>query len=1471
MKTNRRNSYEAVSFNTICEQFKKKYKGEDILTDLKLLLEVAATFFGNPVGSAVAALISALADKKVVFDAGKNILGKIKGIKTPNYIDKVEKMRIAYGMIFYTAFFDTLDNELPECIRQKLQLQPDERMEVSNSTVESGNALRQEDHNLVFPNLCFDINNVEEKLLEMYQSMASRFDSIVSGLAFVDEATEEEHALYRDFLDRLPKLAQTRFHDQFLTLCKEYNEFYIFVSIEQNKTIETKIDDLYSSLLSIATREQKLSEAGLADLKQAIHDLPHQYKEEKVKAIADSIKKNYQEIIDRPLFEAEEGEDDALSFPTIAEAFIPQAFKLKKYENNMSLGNPDEWDDVIEQQDMTAFWARYLTDPNSVGSLLLILGEPGGGKSLLTKIVSARMSAQEEIVVRIPLRDYDIRDGIDGIETIVCEQIGSDGDASSDIDRFKWFAEEFPEKAITLIFDGYDEIQQATGMVYRLFLDNLRRFQQDCYSNGRPVRVVVTSRETLIDRAKIPSATMVMKLLEFDNDRKEAFIKVWNECNRENMHRAGLKEFCLPQSTEICNLSSQPLLLTMLAIYDADFENKTNALYQDDETGNKIDRTNLYDRLLRRFIRRELRKGKRINEKAYEDNDSDEERNKMVDREMRRLGQAALGMFVREKMSIKIDELEADFGCMEIARDVSPSSDKVLFKDAEVFLGGFFFIYDPRSSKTKTGEEIPPENKNASFEFLHKTFYEFLVADYILDNLFDAIDNLDSVKNNVRRGAEQYARALSNPTELSNVFPALNGACLCSEPEIIKMAIEWADTKMERVFYGAGPSERTCIVSGILRDIFDTHLSFICECNINAMEEIAGRTLISGRTYPQSCAVYILNLLTIRTLLDSMCTIENEKWSYISQYIKLNLPVTKGNSQEPAHRNRFRFRMDPSEELLLSFMAQFQIEKEEDTVIISTRKQLLDFESKDLLEAKMEIFDFMQDGVSSKLYALHSRSLSEWQKQKIRHSLKNIGMNLKEEELFFDFKRYVEETILKSICFDGSEHHGAEVLVHIYEMANESKFRICFRSEQYYYAAMSLLCDATGALLKNSGAEDVTSGYYLLRGWASIVHAAPSFAFDVAIIKEKLLENSKKVIAFWCRVSLFTIKRPKRNDYHIAEILYEFAENDINASLDILNVVFDIGHPEVIKGLLNHKELHFLLHSIYQGNNTICPNSVQTALTAIKLVSYFGYENDPDMIEPVLNRIENQLATFIHRGIDKLPELLRMGIKIGNIGWTQHCLSILGDLSEELFNYIPRTMANELLDIAKVIIPNSLLVQRIEQSKLSYRSLIDSQRTHRDSAKFSIIYCANTLIQFFTTGYNSQKNQTELNRILYTTFDYFQYLIEESTKTAVELLIAYEAYLKTEGGQNILYNSDIHESSLTKHSNYVQIVFDYTLADQDRSISRSLIKLVDTLDMSHFPDLPTYFSQMMPFIRNYSGTLAIAIQNKLDWSSIQES
>ena len=293
------------------------------------------------------------------------------------------------------------------------------------------------------------------------------------------------------------------------------------------------------------------------------------------------------------------------------------------------------------------------------------------------------------------------------------------------------------------------------------------------------MRVIVTSRITLIDKATVPSGSTILRLLEFDKNQRERWISIWNKANVNYFREAKIEEFALPDENDagaekVLALAEQPLLLLMLALYDS----QDNQLRK----SRTLDRTKLYDSLLRRFVTRERGKGKVL------DDATASERRKILDAEMQRLGVAALGMYNRRKIHILTPELNEDLKFFNSERPVTESSAKAL-SQAELLLGSFFFVHKSKAQHTAGAAEYHEET--SAFEFLHNTFGEFLTADFILRRALTEVVALNALQQNEEL-REALEKRLNDADGFQREwFASLVYTPLFSRPVVLEMMREW--------------------------------------------------------------------------------------------------------------------------------------------------------------------------------------------------------------------------------------------------------------------------------------------------------------------------------------------------------------------------------------------------------------------------------------------------------------------------------------------------------------------------------------------------------------------------------------------------------------------------------------------------------------------------------------------------------
>lgn len=1436
-----------MTFHSLCSKLKTKPSFKSHAEDLNTLTGAIASLIEDPVTSSIAAFIKALAENSKLISLGSIVLNTILDQVPLDYSGRVEQMEEAYGIIYFTAFFDELDTRLPDNIRKNIQLSLNEKQHLFRSSVSLEGAVNSNKREIICPDIVCGYDEVDAALQEMYRSMGNRLRDFARDLSFQDTADDKDIRTFDEVIKELPDAAVKRFHNQYLMLCVKFNEFYIFAQIEHEKAQKIKWESRYQNILSIAMHSHDSVEAGLENLKNIVIELPNQIKNYRVQEIVKELIETYQGSINRPLIETKNGEEK-LTYPLISKSFIPQAYKLLRYSGKERLEQSETWDDFKPMQNMMSFWAKYYLDPSSVENLLLILGEPGGGKSLLTKILCARMIAFTNICVRIPLREHNMEDEI---ETIVCKQIERDGDASEPIPTFKWFAEEFQDNPITLLFDGYDEVMQATGGVYRNLLTKLQQFQDRCREQRRPVRIVVTSRETLIDKADIPQKTTVMKLLEFNETQRKQWINIWNEHNHVALAEVGIKDLALPEGNkDIEELSGQPLLLLMLAIYDANFETKTNELKQTDGQIENLDRTKLYDELLRRFIRRELRKGPKGQDQPYEEA-SPEDQDTMVDEEMKKLGIAALGMFVREKLSLTVRELEADLTYMKAKVTIYDSRNKKMLKNAEAVFGSFFFIHDSRT-------ENEDDEKEAAFEFLHKTFYEFLVADLVLQYLIDAADDLSERKQSSRRGESHYWEALEKPDSLDDAYyAALNSSCLCTEPEIIQMISEWKDSKLNKFFQGKYPNFGDEMVL-VLADLFNKHTDMIRSGVFTPFVQRKGG-LAGGRDYLQACAVYLMNLIILQTLIGGQCRINVDKWNYISQFLKLNLPLPPKNLAMELSVGKLtrKLKVNPYEEIILKFMALFLLQRKNDDIVLTKKMQIGKLERENLLEARLDVFNFMQDDITQKVYQLHDSYCSLNQKQTYRNELSKQGFD-------FGFEKCVanlHENLINLKCKS------------IRDL--ESTFQWGARYLRQNCVDVSLVLDwlLLIRMMIDKLAQQNSQKYKIYNLWNNILMRDIWRDIIVAIFERYI--NEKDIIHI-----LIEITQKLGYGQYLLKILLtdETLKRYYNTSLDwvtvFAEVIFEIHLPLFEIDYYLFEQCKILLENM---------NSPKAIAAILKLIYTFSII-PPDNC--ILKNISKKLNYYFKRSPEELPALLRVYLQMGQF---QEIKEFFWHIENneigfiiKLFNHYPDSVI-EFLSVAQIVGENRNLSKSIILCLKKDISTLQNPSVCMhlmQQAIYHNILCKNTshLIRYFIKHYDimfhcdpeqavyllfqiGMKQIDSINirmlckECMYSLQNY-RFILETSVKAAAYLLTLCEKNNFEPEFRNEL-DFVLNQNSL---SFYIMLCFNKALFTWDRTNIYSLEELLNNMTQKTTADMEKYFKTQLPFLKAYSWKLAEKIK-----------
>ncbi|MCG8918775.1 hypothetical protein L6E12_23625 [Actinokineospora sp. PR83] len=389
--------------------------------------------------------------------------------------------------------------------------------------------------------------------------------------------------------------------------------------------------------------------------------------------------------------------------PVLRDSYINPAYRVAAHDVDNNRPHEEAWwKSLAVHDEIQEFLVRYLASPSATALPLLVLGHPGAGKSVFTRVLAAQLGAMNRPVVRVDLRSVAADAPIylqlsSAVEKTLTRRIEWD-------DLVRTAHNEYP----VVILDGLDELIQSSAVSRADYLELVQDFQRSAVIRGCPVIVVVTSRTVVAQRVRIPASTPILRLEPFDDERIGLWLEKWNQHNASHFATTGRKP--LSRSTVLAHrdLAIQPLLLFMLALYDSN----ENALQRE---GHEFVGGDLYERLLESFAVREIKK---LHPYAEEG-----EVGRLVEQELERLSVAAFAMFNRGSQAVLEDELAADLDAFTRPAGQPARSSEVSDK-ARKLVSRFFFVHVSQATSVDGGEE----RTKSAYEFLHATFGEYLVA-----------------------------------------------------------------------------------------------------------------------------------------------------------------------------------------------------------------------------------------------------------------------------------------------------------------------------------------------------------------------------------------------------------------------------------------------------------------------------------------------------------------------------------------------------------------------------------------------------------------------------------------------------------------------------------------------------------------------------------------------------------------------
>jgi hypothetical protein len=590
--------------------------------------------------------------------------------------DRGDIMVAAHTIVTISAYFDELSSL---ALARDLPWQHSGPAERAGA---DGAAARLLGVEMPIPAASLSRQDLAKHLEIAYGRMADSTLRLLAALSEWDRRPENDRIVLEEQLRHaLPRAAARRYGEYIVRLAGDRPAFAAWVGEWEHS----------------ATREQM--QTGLKGLAGRLERMSP---ERSARQAWDTLARRYAADLDSPVISrGQHGAPGDLVLPVLADAYVNPAFQVTVAQGESTRAfEASWWRNAVGEvhDDVEGFLARYLNSPEATTVPLLVLGEPGVGKSVFTRTFAGRLLNTGFRPLRVDLRRVPADASVvDQVRLALREALQRDVEWAD-------LAEDSGGCTPVIFFDGYDELLQGSATSQADYLERVREFQltslitRDC-----PVTVVVTSRTIAADLVRVPDGTTIMRLEPFDESRTARWLDAWNDANRPYYQRYNLHPLPAAVVARHAELAAQPLLLLMLALYDA----AGNALQREDEA---LAGADLYEQLLRAFAEREMRKGR--------EHLTDREVGNLVDQELERLAIAALAMFNRGAQSVTGEQLSEDLQAL-LSEPTPMSVDRSAPNDAQRLVGRFFFVHVSESRYDRTLR---------TYEFLHSTFGEYLVA-----------------------------------------------------------------------------------------------------------------------------------------------------------------------------------------------------------------------------------------------------------------------------------------------------------------------------------------------------------------------------------------------------------------------------------------------------------------------------------------------------------------------------------------------------------------------------------------------------------------------------------------------------------------------------------------------------------------------------------------------------------------------
>jgi hypothetical protein len=353
-----------------------------------------------------------------------------------NRIDRTQRLAAGHAALVVGAYFGALpalEITGTELVHLAVGNRPDgERLG------DLARALMHSDVPVPAPHQPYEI--LLGEIEHFFRRLSDSVRRFLSGLAAWERLSETDRERIISALRGIViEKALADYQSGFRRMAGDVPEFGFWVNLLDHQATRRRMDELT---------------IGVAALRESLGSLtPQRAAIEKRTALS----RAYTAALLDPVLDAESG-DAGPRIPDIASSYINPSFRVAAVTPQDPIASEEWWNQIPPHDDLMRYLVGHLTSVPATAGPLLLLGQPGSGKSLLTRMLAATLPPEDFAVVRVPLRDVPA----DANLQVQIEQ--SIFDATGERATWPEVVNAVPGALPVVLLDGFDELLQATGV-----------------------------------------------------------------------------------------------------------------------------------------------------------------------------------------------------------------------------------------------------------------------------------------------------------------------------------------------------------------------------------------------------------------------------------------------------------------------------------------------------------------------------------------------------------------------------------------------------------------------------------------------------------------------------------------------------------------------------------------------------------------------------------------------------------------------------------------------------------------------------------------------------------------------------------------------------------------------------------------------------------------------------------------------